>query len=134
MKFLIANCSILGIEGRVDGDIECGIERFTHALVIPTEVVECAVMRYPNKPGSQGRKLLECGEFVVRTRESVLNDVFAIHDRAHHARAITMQARSYVLYERQEPLARCAQIRQGCLIFTHCSTPVLYDNEHTRNK
>src|SRR5215467_9161546 len=85
----------------------------------------------PKKPGSKGRELLECREFVVRTGESVLNDVFAIHDRAHHARAITMQIRSYVLHERQEPLARRAQIRQRCFMFTHCLTFVLYDNART---
>jgi hypothetical protein len=46
----------------------------------------------------------------------------AIHDRAHHARAITMQSRSFVLHERREPFARLAQIRQRCFIFTHRST------------
>src|SRR5262249_6777414 len=45
-----------------------------------------------------------------------------------------MQIRSYVLHERQEPLARRAQIHQRCFMFTHCSTFVLYDNAHTRNK
>ena len=117
--------------------VEVLVEWLDHTPLITAQVVERAVVGNTKQPRAHGGQFLQFREFVVGLGKAVLDHVLALRHRTGHARAVAVQQRPYVLYQRQELAAPFLEggekrVLAGCLV--HVFIPVRSPNIQTRPK
>jgi hypothetical protein len=59
-----------------------------------SQEIDAAIVGDPEQPGFKRAALVELVQLPIGFEQSLLNDVFTVHDRTCHAGAVAMQART----------------------------------------
>ena len=86
-------------------ELDCDLNGFAHSSLIAPQAIKRPVVRDAKEPRAQGWNLFELRELVISTRQTVLDDILALCDRAHHARAVAQQIGPHLGNKGEEFLA-----------------------------